>query len=114
MYSNDEAVGQAIRESIEESNGALKREDFFVVGKAWNTFHSRENLRKHLEDTLATLGIGYFDLYLIHWPMGFKVLLISHIFIKNTLILVYILRKTLVNHFQKTNKATGYIRTCIT
>lgn len=77
LYGNDEAIGQAIREAIAESNGTLKREDLFITGKVWNTFHSREGVRKNLEDTLTKMGTSYLDLYLIHWPMGFKVFIVN-------------------------------------
>ena len=31
IYFNEQHIGKAIRESIQESNGELKREDFFIV-----------------------------------------------------------------------------------
>lgn len=73
LYNNEEAVGQAIREAIAESNGELKREDLFVVSKVWNTFHSRDLVKQIFNKTLTDLGLDYLDLYLLHWPMGFKV-----------------------------------------
>jgi diketogulonate reductase-like aldo/keto reductase len=73
VYHNEEHIGQAIKESIQESNGKLKREDFFLVSKCWNTFHTREKARKCLEDCLKRLQTDYLDLFLVHWPMGFKV-----------------------------------------
>jgi aldehyde reductase len=36
IYFNEGIIGKAIRESIQESNGKLKREDFFIVSKCWN------------------------------------------------------------------------------
>lgn len=61
-----------MRECIAESNGALKREDFFIVSKLWNIFHSKEKVEKALDDTLKRFGFDYLDLFLVHWPMGFK------------------------------------------
>ena len=72
IYFNEEVIGRAIRESIAESNGTLKREDFFIVSKCFNIFHSKEKVRKSIDDCLARFGLDYVDCYLIHWPMGFK------------------------------------------
>jgi diketogulonate reductase-like aldo/keto reductase len=74
IYSNEQHVGKGIKEAIEESNGKLKREDFFIVSKCWNTFHSKEKVNECLDIILKRLGLDYLDLYLIHWPMGLKVL----------------------------------------
>ena len=70
-YYNEEVIGDAIRRAINETN--LKREDFFIVSKLWNTFHSKSKVEKALDDSLKRFGFDYLDLFLIHWPMGFKV-----------------------------------------
>lgn len=72
LYQNEKSVGQAIKEAIIESNGELKREDIVLVGKVWNTFHSKEQAEISLDITLKDLQVDYIDLFLIHWPMGFK------------------------------------------
>jgi diketogulonate reductase-like aldo/keto reductase len=69
-YANESIIGKALHESIQESNGKLKREDFFIVSKLWNTFHSKQEAPKGLEKTLKDLQLNYLDLYLIHWPYG--------------------------------------------
>ena len=74
IYHNEQHIGRAIRESIQESNGKLRREDFFIVSKCYNTFHSRDKVRQSIEKCLSDFGLDYLDLYLIHWPMAFKVL----------------------------------------
>ena len=43
------------------------------VSKNWNTFHSKEGVKKSLDECLERFGFDYLDLFLIHWPMGFKV-----------------------------------------
>ena len=73
VYENEQYIGQILRDAIEESNGALKREDLFITSKCWNLFHSPEAVAQHLDDCLKKFGFDYLDLYLIHWPMGFKV-----------------------------------------
>ncbi len=72
IYHNEQIIGQAIRDTIAESNGQLKREDFFIVSKCFNIFHSREKVRQSIDDCLARFGFDYLDCYLMHWPMGFK------------------------------------------
>jgi 2,5-diketo-D-gluconate reductase A len=63
MYRNEKAVGEAVRES------GLKREEVFVTSKLNNSFHSHDAAMKAFDETLATLDIGYLDLFLIHWPL---------------------------------------------
>ena len=71
VYRNEQAVGKALKQSIDESNGALKREDFFITSKIWNTHHSRDLVDKNVKETLENLGIDYLDLLLLHWPFGY-------------------------------------------
>lgn len=62
-YGNEESVGQAIRDS------GIAREEIFVTTKLWNQ-RIRDNEEKAaFEESLEKLGIGYIDLYLIHWPV---------------------------------------------
>jgi 2,5-diketo-D-gluconate reductase A len=63
MYRNEKGVGEAVRES------GLKREEIFVTSKLNNSFHAHDAAMKAFDVTLATLDIGYLDLFLIHWPL---------------------------------------------
>ena len=69
QYDNELVVGQTIREVID--NGDYKREDFFIVTKIWNTFHSRELVHKQTLLSLKNFGLDYVDLLLMHYPTGY-------------------------------------------
>ena len=63
MYGNEHGVGEAIRER------GLERSDVYVTSKLNNGFHELDDARRAFDETLATLGFEYVDLFLIHWPL---------------------------------------------
>lgn len=65
-YANEESVGKAIRDFLEESG--IKREEIFVTTKLHNKDHGYDNTKRAIENSLKLLGLDYIDLYLIHWP----------------------------------------------
>jgi len=70
VYGNEHEVGNAIHELI--STRVVKRQQLFITSKVWNTFHSKQKVVENFEKTIKALQIDYLDLYLIHWPMGYK------------------------------------------
>ena len=63
MYDNEAGVGAGLRAS------GLPREDVFVTTKLNTGAHLPNDARRAFEGSLATLGMDYVDLFLIHWPM---------------------------------------------
>jgi len=70
VYENESEVGEALTAKI--ADHTVRREDVFITSKVWNTFHSKARVLPALKTTLKNLNVTYLDLYLIHWPMGFK------------------------------------------
>lgn len=64
-YGNEEEVGQAIREAIEE--GIIQREDVFVITKLYPG-SEMENPEQSIQACLDRLNIGYVDMMLLHHP----------------------------------------------
>jgi D-xylose reductase len=69
-YGNEIEAGQGIRRAIEE--GLVKREDIFITTKLWNNYHTRENALKFAKIQNENWGLGYIDLYLIHFPTALE------------------------------------------
>jgi len=70
IYGNEGEIGGALSEVF--AAGSLKREDVFVTSKLWNTRHAPVDVLPALKQSLSDLKLAYLDLYLIHWPIGFK------------------------------------------
>jgi len=70
IYGNEPEVGEAIAGKIKE--GVVKREELFITTKLWNTFHRSDLVENALKASLKNLQVSYVDLYLIHWPFGYK------------------------------------------
>lgn len=61
-YYNETGIGYAIK------NSGMKREALFITTKLWNTEQGYESTLASFESSMKKLGIGYLDLYLMHWP----------------------------------------------
>ena len=64
-YGNEEEVGQAIREAIDE--GIIKREDVFVITKIYPG-SEMANPEQSIQACLDRLDIDYVDMMLLHHP----------------------------------------------
>lgn len=54
--------------------------------QVWNTFHSFNKVEEAIRQSLKNLGLDYLDLYLIHWPLGYQVILFLRFNLKFQLI----------------------------
>jgi 2,5-diketo-D-gluconate reductase A len=61
-YQNEDAVGQAIRDSV------VDRADIFLTTKFNRRWHSVDGVRQAAEASMERLGMDYLDLLLVHWP----------------------------------------------
>ncbi|KAJ4992485.1 d-xylose reductase [Stagonosporopsis vannaccii] len=69
-YGNEKEAGQGIQRAIKD--GLVKREEIFVTTKLWNTCHKRERAIEVAKQQVDEWGLGYIDLYLIHFPIALQ------------------------------------------
>lgn len=63
-YGNEEVVGKVLRES------GVDRAEMVVTTKLWNDRHA--DVEAAFDESLEKMGLGYIDLYLMHWPQANK------------------------------------------
>ena len=68
-YNNEEAIGNALVKVF--NNTSITRDDLFITTKLWGD--EKEDVEGAVKKSLAKLQIDYLDLYLVHWPVAFKV-----------------------------------------
>lgn len=66
VYENEKEVGEGIRDGL--AAAGITRSDLFITTKLWCTYHTR--VEEALDLSLASLGLDYVDLYLMHWPIA--------------------------------------------
>ena len=67
-YTNEDAVGEAIREAIAE--GLCTREELFITSKMWvQDMQNEQMAATAIDASLKNLGLEYLDLYLLHQAM---------------------------------------------
>jgi diketogulonate reductase-like aldo/keto reductase len=62
IYSNEDVIGKTLQKCYDNSNGTLKREDFFITSKCWITFLDKDRVQLCLDKTLEKSGFKYIDL----------------------------------------------------
>lgn len=68
IYFNESGVGKAINSST------IVRNEIFITTKLWNDRHGFNETLKAFDESINKLNMDYVDLYLIHWPVGGKII----------------------------------------
>ncbi|KAK5230004.1 hypothetical protein LTR72_001539 [Exophiala xenobiotica] len=69
-YQNEREAGEGIRRAI--ADGLVTREGIFVTTKLWNNYHRKDHALAMARAQNDAWGLGYIDLYLIHFPVALK------------------------------------------
>jgi len=65
VYGNEAQIGRALAEVIARG---VPRDALWITSKLWNDRHAPADVAPAFEQSLRDLGVGYLDLYLVHWP----------------------------------------------
>lgn len=66
VYGNEKQIGMVFKRAFDE--GLVKREDLYITSKVWNDKHKEGEVIESCLKSIEDLGIGYIDLYFMHWP----------------------------------------------
>lgn len=67
-YTNEDAVGEAVREAIDE--GLCMRDELFITSKMWvQDMQNYDTAKAAIDASLEKTGLEYLDLYLLHQAM---------------------------------------------
>lgn len=69
-YQNEKEAGQGIQRAIAE--GLVTRSEIFITTKLWNNYHRRAHALEMAKRQNEAWGLGYIDLFLIHFPVALK------------------------------------------
>jgi len=69
-YANEKEAGEGIQRATKE--GLVERSDIFITSKLWNNYHRKEHAIPLAKSQNETWGLGYIDLFLIHFPTPLK------------------------------------------
>jgi len=69
-YGNEREVGIGLKQVFQSK--ICRREELWVTSKLWNTYHAAKHVRPAVERSLRDLGLDYFDLYLVHFPIALE------------------------------------------
>lgn len=67
-YFNEEEVGEAIQEVINE--GLVKREELFITSKVWIDNYGYKRCKESVLESMKKLKVDYLDLMLLHQPFS--------------------------------------------
>jgi len=68
FYKNEELVGEAIKELIEEK--VVARNDLYVISKVW--WDEVTDCEAACRRSLEKLQVQQIDLYMVHWPFALE------------------------------------------
>ncbi|OMJ19492.1 Prostaglandin F synthase [Smittium culicis] len=68
VYTNEDAIGDALQEVFSDSSYGVKRSDIWVTSKLSPSHQGYESTIKAVHNSLQKLKLEYLDMYLIHWP----------------------------------------------
>lgn len=66
VYGNEKQIGNVFKKAFDE--GLVNREDLYITSKVWNDKHGEGKVIESCLQSIEDLGIGYIDLYFMHWP----------------------------------------------
>lgn len=66
VYGNEKQIGEVFKKAF--ADGLVKREDLFITSKVWNDMHADGEVIESCKRSVEALGVGYIDLYFMHWP----------------------------------------------
>jgi len=69
LYGTEGAVGAAVADAV-RAGAVASRGDLFVTSKLGVADAHPDRVLPALRESLARLGLGYLDLFLIHWPVA--------------------------------------------